>query len=201
MSSSSNLLLRSSTYDRILNVAAECLLLKGYRETRMNHIAEMAGLSRAGLYKHFPTKDSILLELNKRLMDEALEDAKAVSASKDCSLDVIRNWLTKYLDYQQSNFVRAVMVADAQQALIPGGRATGEALEKVRKALATVIRRGIKAGEIRPDINAADMAYTLQGVVFSVKRNYLAERPVIELSEMKHREMLVEVLVSGLAAD
>ena len=115
MSSSSNLLLRSSTYDRILNVAAECLLLKGYRETRMNHIAEMAGLSRAGLYKHFPTKDSILLELNKRLMDEALEDAKAVSASKDCSLDVIRNWLTKYLDYQQSNFVRAVMVADAQQ--------------------------------------------------------------------------------------
>ena len=188
------------TYDRILNAAAECMLQNGYRDTRMTAIADLSGISRAALYKYFRTKDSILLELNKRVLEEAVESSREISASTEPALDVIERWLSKYLDAEQSGFVRAIMIADAQRVLIRGGRATDEALDFVRKALSKVIRRGIKAGDIRADIKPVDTAFMLQGLVFSVKRNYLSERPVIELSDRKYHHLIVKILIDGLRA-
>lgn len=189
-----------TTYDRILNAAAECMLQNGYRDTRMTAIADLSGISRAALYKYFRTKDSILLELNKRVLEEAVESSRELSASTEPALTVIADWLGKYLDEEQAGFVRAIMIADAQRVLIRGERATDEALTFVRKALSKVIRRGIKHGEIRADIKPVDAAFMLQGLVFSVKRNYLAERPVIELSDKKYHKLIVQTLIDGLRA-
>ncbi|WP_372809913.1 TetR/AcrR family transcriptional regulator [Litorivivens sp.] len=187
-----------STYDKIMNVAAECMLQNGYRDTRMTVVADMSGISRAALYKYFPTKDSLLLELNRKVLEEAQEDSRRLSASKAPALEVIREWLLKYLNTEQAGFVRAVMIDDAQQVLIQGQEATEATLNDVKKALVKVLRRGIKSGEIRDDIKPADTAHMLQGVVFSVKRNYLSTRPVIDLREQKYRTLLVETISAGL---
>ena len=38
----------------------------------------------------------------------------------------------------------------------------------------------------------------IQGLVVSVKRNYLSPRPLIELSDSKYRNLVVDILVAGL---
>src|ERR1700733_4923764 len=58
---------RKSTHERILDVALELFLEKGYDKTSLREIAEELGFSKAALYYHFASKDEILLALHLRL--------------------------------------------------------------------------------------------------------------------------------------
>lgn len=49
-----------STRDRLLDAAERCLRRDGIRRTTVAGVALEAGVSRAGLYKHFPDKAALL---------------------------------------------------------------------------------------------------------------------------------------------
>jgi AcrR family transcriptional regulator len=46
--------------DRLIDAAEECLGAKGIRATTVSEVAEVAGVSRGWLYRHFPDKTSLL---------------------------------------------------------------------------------------------------------------------------------------------
>ena len=50
----------SKTKDRILSAALELFAQSGYLGTSMSDIAKQLGLTKAALYKHFPSKQAIL---------------------------------------------------------------------------------------------------------------------------------------------
>lgn len=50
----------TSTRERLLDAAEACLRRDGIRRTTVAGVAEEAGVSRAGLYKHFPDKATLL---------------------------------------------------------------------------------------------------------------------------------------------
>src|ERR1700733_7401802 len=58
---------RKSTHERILDVALELFLEKGYDKTSLREIAEQLGFSKAALYYHFASKDDIFMALHLRL--------------------------------------------------------------------------------------------------------------------------------------
>src|SRR3984957_5239426 len=58
---------RKSTHERILDVALDLFLEKGYEKTSLREIAEQLGFSKAALYYHFASKDDIFLALHLRL--------------------------------------------------------------------------------------------------------------------------------------
>ena len=49
-----------NTKERILEVSLELFAQSGYLGTSMSDIAKQLGLTKAALYKHFPSKQSIL---------------------------------------------------------------------------------------------------------------------------------------------
>ncbi|WP_054123010.1 TetR/AcrR family transcriptional regulator [Novosphingobium sp. AAP93] len=55
-----------STVDRIIDAAAEVLEARGYEALTTNHIAEVAGVNIATLYKYFANKQAILVALTRR---------------------------------------------------------------------------------------------------------------------------------------
>ncbi len=57
----------SSTRERILDVALDLFVRKGYAETSLREIAAELGVSKAALYYHFESKQAILLALHLRL--------------------------------------------------------------------------------------------------------------------------------------
>lgn len=57
----------ASTRERILDVALELFVEKGYEKTSLRDIAEQLGITKAALYYHFERKQDILLELHLRL--------------------------------------------------------------------------------------------------------------------------------------
>lgn len=56
-----------STRERILDVALDLFIEKGYDRTSLREIAESLGVTKAALYYHFPSKEDILLALHMRL--------------------------------------------------------------------------------------------------------------------------------------
>lgn len=190
----------NSTRERILNKAAACFLQEGYRDARMTHIATQSGISRAALYKYFPTKESILLALNERVMEEMLASTRFILDSSRPALAVIERWMRDLLRDDQPGFVRVVMIDDAQGVLMLDQEDTDEVLGKVQRALAKVIRRGIREGDINPRLHPVDTAHMLQALVFSVERNNLSSRPVIELRDGRRQDLMIATIIAGLRA-
>lgn len=55
------------TRERILDIALDLFVEKGYEKASLREIAEQLGFSKAALYYHFASKDDILLALHLRL--------------------------------------------------------------------------------------------------------------------------------------
>tara|TARA_R110000787_G_scaffold206531_1_gene316717 strand:+ start:462 stop:1088 length:627 start_codon:yes stop_codon:yes gene_type:complete len=189
-----------STREKILNTAAACFLENGYRDTRMMQIAARCGLSRAAIYKHFPTKESVLLALNARVVEDTLAVTHFILNSRQPALKVIEQWMRDLLSHDQPGFIRVVMIDDAQGVLMLDQEATDDALRKVKRALTKVIRRGVREGDVAPNIHPADTAHMLQALVFSIERNNLSSRPVIEMRDSRRQDLMIATIIAGLRA-
>jgi AcrR family transcriptional regulator len=62
-----------STRDRILDVALDLFIEKGYDKTSLREIAEPLGFTKAALYYHFASKEDILMALHMRLHEFGTE--------------------------------------------------------------------------------------------------------------------------------
>jgi AcrR family transcriptional regulator len=58
-----------STRERILDVAMDLFIEKGYDKTSLREIAEQLGFTKAALYYHFSSKEDILMALHQRFHD------------------------------------------------------------------------------------------------------------------------------------
>src|SRR2546423_7553963 len=57
----------ATTRERILDVALDLFVRKGYAETSLREIAAELGFSKAALYYHFASKQDMLLALHRRV--------------------------------------------------------------------------------------------------------------------------------------
>ncbi len=76
------------TRERILDIALDLFIEKGFDKTSLREIAEKLGFSKAALYYHFASKDDILLALHYRFHD-ILHGILADLAAEETS---IRSW-------------------------------------------------------------------------------------------------------------
>lgn len=64
--------------DRLIDAAEVCLRAKGIRSTTVSEVAEVAGVSRGWLYRHFPDKVTLLGAAIVRLNDAYWSEAHAI---------------------------------------------------------------------------------------------------------------------------
>jgi AcrR family transcriptional regulator len=75
----------ATTRERILDIALDLFIRKGYAETSLREIAGELGLSKAALYYHFESKQDILLALHLRVHDLTTDVLPALRADADTS--------------------------------------------------------------------------------------------------------------------
>ncbi len=68
-----------STRERILDVALDLFIEKGFDGTSLREIAEQLGFTKAALYYHYASKDDILMALHMRLHDVGREGLKQLT--------------------------------------------------------------------------------------------------------------------------
>jgi AcrR family transcriptional regulator len=69
---------RRTVRDRLIDAAEVCLSAKGIRATTVSEVAEVAGVSRGWLYRHFPDKVSLLGAAIVRLNDAYWSESHAM---------------------------------------------------------------------------------------------------------------------------
>ncbi|MBI5838796.1 MAG: TetR/AcrR family transcriptional regulator [Chloroflexi bacterium] len=101
---------RHSQKDKILDAALQCFAKKGYGNTRIREIAEMAEVSEAALYRHFESKEAVAQTLFAHHFQEfAMRLKKTVSAQQPADnklQDVVHLLLNAYRENPSAfNFV------------------------------------------------------------------------------------------------
>jgi len=103
----------SATRNRILSAAAKILSLKGYSETRLADIAEVAELRAPAVYYYFDSREALIAEVmavGQRRLREHVESALSALAADTAPMDRIGAAVQAHLqvELQLSDFATAV---------------------------------------------------------------------------------------------
>lgn len=61
---------KTATHIKLLQCMKKEFLEKGYEEASLNHIAKMAGITSAGVYRHFSSKEDMFISLVKLTLSD-----------------------------------------------------------------------------------------------------------------------------------
>ncbi len=168
--------------ERILEVAKQAFTLSG-AQASLDEIAKQAGVGAGTLYRHFPTRDS-LLEAVYRTEVEKLAAAERKFAAELPPIDALRAWMLLFVDYIGTKKI----IAPALNTLIGGPSKVFESSHPpIWEAVRALVRRAIKSGDIRQDLDAIDLLRALIGVA------NVATSPDWQQSARR----LVDILIAG----
>jgi AcrR family transcriptional regulator len=145
--------------ERILEAAKEAFTRSGANAS-LDDIAKEAGVGAGTLYRHFPTRDA-LLEAVYRVEVEKLAAAESELSGKWPPVEALRAWMLLFVDYIATKQI----IAPALNTLVGGPSKVFEASrEQVQGAIQALVKRAIKSGDIRRDLDPVDLLRALIGV-------------------------------------
>jgi AcrR family transcriptional regulator len=145
--------------ERILEVAKEAFTQSGSNAS-FDEIAKQAGVGPGTLYRHFPTREE-LIEAVYRTEVEKLAAAERTFAETMPPLGALRAWMLLFVDYIATKKI----IAAALNSLVGGPSKVFEAsYGQVWEAIRALVKRAVKSGDIRKDLDPIDLLRALIGV-------------------------------------
>ncbi len=145
--------------ERILEVAKNAFTRSGAGAS-LDDIATQAGVGAGTLYRHFPTREA-LLEAVYRTEVGKLAAAERTFAETMPPIEALRAWMLLFVDYIAAKQI----IAPALNTLVGASSKVFEASgAQIKEAINALVQRGIKSGDIRPDIEPLDLLRALVGV-------------------------------------
>jgi AcrR family transcriptional regulator len=138
-----------SAHERILNAAYELFSRRGIRAVGTDEVIERAGVAKATLYRHFATKnDLVLAVLDRReeIWTHGLIEAQSAQRGETpeeqllAIFDVMHEWFQLRDGYEGCSFINVLLELGADH---PAGQASIAHIEQVRDI---VRRRALAAG-------------------------------------------------------
>jgi AcrR family transcriptional regulator len=168
---------------RLIEVA-KAMFSEGGADTSLEAIAKAAGVGIGTLYRHFPTRDT-LIEAVYRTETENLAQAATRFAETLAPVEALRAWLRLFVDHIATKQVMAPALASMVGG--PSGL-YAESGAQVKTALALLVDRAVASGAIRLDIDPLDLLRALAGVAG------ISSVPGWE----KSAKRLVDILIAGV---
>jgi AcrR family transcriptional regulator len=173
---------------RILDAAVDALASDP--EASMAEIARRAGVVRATIYVHFPTRESLLEAVTQRAIAEVTQAMAAAEPNRGDPADALRRVLTAA--WQELGRFHALVAINTR-------RPQAELRRLHRPALALIqplIERGQLAGTFRPDVPTAWHLSMLLALIHAASAELQANRlPTAEIESA-----LVTTVLGALSA-
>ena|SRR6202140_1562734 len=168
--------------ERILEVAKQEFTRSGANAS-LEEIAKKAGVGPGTLYRHFPTREDLLVAVYRSEM-EKLAAAERTLADTLPPVEALRAWLLLFVDAVETKQI----IAPALNTLVGDPKKVFEASHaQIHEALRALVKRTIKSGDIRKDLDPIDLLRALVGVA------NVATSPDWQQSARR----LVEILILG----
>jgi AcrR family transcriptional regulator len=171
--------------ERILEVAKQAFTRSG-ADTSLDDIAKQAGVGPGTLYRHFRTREELLKAVYQNEL-ENLATAEEKFAETMPPVEALRAWLLMFVDAVAAKQI----IAPALNALVGDHKKVFEAsYAQIHEALRRLVKRAVKSGDIRKDLDPIDLLRALVGVA------NVASSPDWQQSARR----LVDILLSGSRA-
>ena len=168
--------------EHILEVAKDAFTRFGANAS-LDDIAKQAGVGPGTLYRHFPTRDA-LIEAVYHTEVEKLAAAERRFAETLVPIEALRAWMLLFVDHIAAKQI----IAPALNSLIGGPSKLYEGSRgQIQAAIDALVKRAIKSGDIRRDLDSFDLLRALIGVA------HVASSPDWQQSARR----LVDILITG----
>lgn len=135
---------------RILEVAEQYFRRIGYHKTSMADIASELGMSRANIYRFFPTRDAINESICKRVVNEVADIASAIAHTNATASEKLDRLLIAIHQHNKTKLIKERRMHDMIAAALQENRAIIKAhIEWMVTIFEAIIREGIEAGELK----------------------------------------------------
>jgi AcrR family transcriptional regulator len=145
----------------ILDAAAELLLEHGLETVSMDAVADRAGVSKATIYRWWPTKETLALEALYQEWDTARPTPPDTGSLRGDLLALLRPWIRRVRARPYGRVV-AALIAEAQTDPEFATEYHRRFVEPRRNPARALFKRAIERGEIPPETKvevALDLLY------------------------------------------
>ncbi len=124
-------------------------------------VAQEAGVGIGTLYRHFPTRESLVDEVYRTETRRLCEAAPAL-LERLSPADALREWTLQFLDFMatkhgMADVLHTILTADEARRL--------DTRTRLDDAMGLLLAAGQRAGELRDDLVVADVSRLLGGLV------------------------------------
>lgn len=160
---------RDEPVDRILATAYELFSSRGIRDVGVNELINSSGVSKATFYRHFPSKDALVLaflELRDQVwtVDLIVGEARKRGTTAEEQLlavfDVFGDWFQRE-DFEACSFINVLL---EMGAVHPLGKASIDYLTRIRGHIQALAE---EAGLDRPEEFARSWHILMKGSIIS----------------------------------
>jgi AcrR family transcriptional regulator len=145
--------------ERILEVAKQEFTRSGANAS-LEEIAKKAGVGPGTLYRHFPTREELLVAVYRSEV-EKLAAAERTLADTLPPVEALRGWLLLFVDAVETKQI----IAPVLNTLVGDPKKVFEASHaQIHEALRALVKRTIKSGDIRKDLDPIDLLRAIVGV-------------------------------------
>jgi TetR/AcrR family transcriptional regulator, transcriptional repressor for nem operon len=184
------------TRQEIIRKAAPIFNQKGYDGAALSDLMRATGLEKGGIYRHFSSKEELAAEAFdyawKETLQARIHDLDSVADSVDRLKQLLANFVERrgIIPGGCPLLNTAIDTDDGNSVLRERARS---ALRGWRDYIVSIVRDGIKAGEIRPKTDAKKLAIVMISSLEGAVMAYRLERDDEQLRTIRaHLENYLE---------
>ena len=180
--------------ERLLDIAAELFLAKGYDAATMQELADLSGLHKSSLYYYFKSKEDLLKQLTSDSQSKSvkmLDRARLENEDGDALIVAISLAIEQTL----TDVARVSLVLRQK----PGSDIGDEVIARRRDydiKVTALINEAQKHGKVRDDIPAALLARLILGMVSWLVEWYRPDRTRYKQDVI--RKAILSILETGI---
>jgi AcrR family transcriptional regulator len=163
---------------RIVAAAVALFAEQGYDATSVNQVVARAGVAKGALYHHFESKDDLLYEVYRELVDRQLAGLRTILAEDRPPAATLRALIDDLVSTTAASAAEAKVFAreshrlgDANQARVRAARRT------IHDAVIELVRAGQAAGDFAPVASPEMVSFTVFGVINELPVWYRPDGP------------------------
>lgn len=145
---------------RLLDAAVRAFTQRG-ASASLEAIARDAGVGIGTLYRHFPSRETLIEAAYRNELARVCDSAEGLLADLPPE-QAMRRWMDLFIDYLATKDG----MAEALRAVIASGADPyAESLDRISSAISTLLEAGAEAGVLRADVDPLDVGFSLGGVL------------------------------------
>lgn len=193
---------KALTRQSIIDAAGKLFSIDGFDATSIDQICQSADVVKGTFYYHFKSKEDLVIELRREMTSQLEEYVIAELASGNPPLQVLRDLMIRDARWTEQNEELAVIFISQiymnRAASLKNPDHPPSVLQgALRRPVSAVVEAALKAGQLRSDVEAAELSEMIFGFYIHAKRCWLnnARKPgALEPAVLRWLDMLLQGL-------